>query len=272
MSFNYKSISNDGGKLIFFAGPCVIESYEMAFDIAKEIKKIGNSLGIQLVFKASYDKANRTSKGSFRGIGMKEGLEILKSIGDELDICTITDIHTPNDVDLVAQYVDFLQVPAFLSRQTDLLLSASDSGKAVLVKKGQFLSGYDAEYIVEKCSKALENNRLLLCERGTTFGYNNLVVDMRNLEIMRKFAPVIYDATHSVQMPSLAGGISGGAREFIPSLLRAAVAMGIDGIFMEVHPNPTEAKSDSATVFELDKAEALWKNIVNLNNTIKLMI
>ena len=271
MTFNYKSINNTDGRLIFIAGPCVIENYEMTLGIAKKLKGIASRLGVDVIFKASYDKANRTSKNSFRGIGVKEGLEVLRSISKETDMRTITDVHTPSEVELVSDSVDFLQVPAFLSRQTDLLVEASNSSNAVIVKKGQFLSGYDAEFIVGKCEKALSENRLLLCERGTTFGYNNLVVDMRNLSIMRRYAPVIYDATHSVQMPSALNGVSGGAREFIPALLRAAVAVGVDGIFMETHPDPPNAFSDSATVFDLDKVEELWANIIKLNNLVRTM-
>jgi len=271
MTFNYKSISNADGGLIFIAGPCVIESYDMTLSIAKKLKGIGARLGVEIIFKASYDKANRTSKNSFRGIGVKEGLLVLKNVSKETGMLTITDVHTPAEVELVSGSVDFLQVPAFLSRQTDLLTEASNSSNAVIVKKGQFLSGYDAEFIVGKCEKALSENRLLLCERGTTFGYNNLIVDMRNLSIMRRYAPVIYDATHSLQMPSASNGVTGGAREFIPSLLRAAVAVGVDGIFMETHPDPPNAFSDSATVFELDKVEELWENIIKLNSLVKSM-
>lgn len=269
MLFDYNGITNKNGKLIFIAGPCVIESRTMALNIAKKLKEIKDKLGIQLVFKGSYDKANRTSASSFRGLGMKEGLSILEEIKEETGLLTITDIHTPDEADSVAEYVDFLQIPAFLSRQTDLLVAACNTQKAVNVKKGQFLSGYDCKYIVEKCKNALDEKRLLLCERGTMFGYNNLVVDMRNLYIMREYAPVVYDATHSVQMPSAGNGISGGGREFIPSLLRAAVSVGIDAIFMEVHPEPEKSGSDSATIFPLDKVEELWTGILNIHEVCK---
>lgn len=272
MIFNYKNINNLNNNLIFIAGPCVIESEESVFFIARKLKEIKERLSIQLIFKASFDKANRTSKSSFRGLGKKDGLKILESVGKETGLTTITDIHIPTEAEEVAKYVDVIQIPAFLCRQTDILVAATETKKAVNVKKGQFLSGYDARYIAEKCVDALNEERFLLCERGTVFGYNNLVVDMRNLEIMRKIAPVVYDATHSVQMPSIAGGISGGTKEFIPSLLRAAVAVGIDGVFMEVHPKPQESLSDSATIYELDKVENLWKNILLLNNTVKSMI
>ncbi len=265
MVFDYKGITTQNKNMIFFAGPCVIESRDIAFLIARKLKSISDELNIQLVFKGSYDKANRTSLDSFRGIGMKESLQILKDIGEETGLLVLTDVHTPNEVEMVSQYVDILQVPAFLCRQTDMLTTVQDSNLAMLVKKGQFISGYDTEFIANKCSKAIEEKRFLLCERGTMFGYGNLVVDMRNLEIMKRFAPVIYDATHSLQMPSVAGGVSGGSREFIPSLLRATTALGVDGIFMEVHPNPKESKSDSATIFPLDKVESMLENVLALH-------
>lgn len=268
MIFDYKGITNKNKELFFIAGPCVIESKDMALSIAKELKRIKEKLNTQIVFKGSYDKANRTSLGSFRGLGMKEGLQILDAVRSETGLPIITDIHTPEDVKAVSDVVDILQIPAFLSRQTDLLIAANKTKKAMLVKKAQFMSGYDTEFIVNKCRDAVEEKRFLLCERGTMFGYGNLVVDMRNLEIMRGFAPVIYDATHSVQMPSAAGGVSGGSREFIPSLMRAAVAAGIDGIFMEVHPNPKESASDAAVIFPLDKVEECILNVIKLHKTV----
>lgn len=272
MIFDYKGINNLKNNLIFIAGPCVIESEEMTINIAKKLKNIKDNLNIQLVFKASYDKANRTSKSSFRGLGMKEGLQVLENVKKETGLLTLTDIHVPNEAEAVAKYVDFLQIPAFLCRQTDMLKAACETKKAVNVKKGQFISGYDCKFIADKCEDAINDKRFLLCERGTMFGYGNLIVDMRNLEIMRNYAPVIYDATHSLQMPSIANGVSGGAREFIPSLLRAAAAVGIDGIFMEVHPNPEESLSDSATIFDLNKVEELWKNIIKINDIAKNII
>ena len=242
MIFDYKGITNKNKDLIFIAGPCVIESEEMTINIAKKLKEIKERLNIQLIFKGSYDKANRTSLNSFRGLGMKNGLEILKTVSKEFNLPTITDIHIPAEAEEAAKYVDFLQIPAFLCRQTDMLRAACETGKAINVKKGQFISGYDCKYIADKCSDAINEKRFFLCERGTMFGYGNLIVDMKNIEIMKSYAPVIYDATHSLQMPSAANGISGGAREFIPTLLKSALALGIDGIFMEVHPNP-EKKS-----------------------------
>lgn len=271
MIFDYKGINNLEKKLIFIAGPCVIESEEMTISIAKKLKDIKDNLNIQLVFKASYDKANRTSKSSFRGLGMKEGLKVLENVKKETGLLTLTDIHIPSEADIVARYVDFLQIPAFLCRQTDMLRAACETKKAVNVKKGQFISGYDCQYIADKCEDAINEKRFLLCERGTMFGYGNLIVDMRNLDIMKNYAPVIYDATHSLQMPSASNGVSGGTKEFIPSILRAAAAVGIDGVFMEVHPNPKESMSDSATIFELDKVEELWKNIIIIDDLVKNM-
>ncbi len=265
MPIDYKGISTSDNKLIFFLGPCVIESENIVFDIAKKLKSIADELGIQIVFKGSYDKANRTSIDSFRGIGMTAALEVLRNIREEFGFLTITDVHTPNEIETVAKYVDFLQIPAFLCRQTDMLTTAQDTGLAMLVKKGQFISGYDTEFIVNKCRKAIEEKRFMLCERGTMFGYGNLVVDIRNLQIMKTFAPVIYDATHSLQMPSAAGGVSGGSREFIPALLNASIASGVDGVFMEVHPNPKESKSDSATIFPLDKLRDTLENVLVLH-------
>ena len=244
MIFDYKGITNKNKDLIFVAGPCVIESEEMTM---------------------------HTSLSSFRGLGMKEGLKILQNAGKEFSLPTLTDIHIPNDADEAAEYVDFLQIPAFLCRQTDMLRAACETGKAVNVKKGQFISGYDCKYIADKCSDAINEKRFFLCERGTMFGYGNLIVDMKNLEIMKNYAPVMYDATHSVQMPSANNGVSGGAREFIPSLLKAAVALGVDAVFMEVHPNPDKSPSDAGTIFELDKVEELWTQIIKINDLVKNM-
>ena len=245
MIFDYKGITNKNKDLIFIAGPCVIESEEMTMTIAKKLKEIKDKLNIQLVLKGSFDKANRTSLSSFRGLGMKEGLEILQNAGKDL------------------------QIPAFLCRQTDMLRAACETGKAVNVKKGQFISGYDCKYIADKCSDAINEKRLFLCERGTMFGYGNLIVDMKNLEIMKIYAPVMYDATHSLQMPSANNGQSGGAREFIPAILKSAVALGIDAVFMEVHPNPDKSPSDSGTIFDLSKVEELWSQIIKINDLVK---
>jgi len=253
------------GNLFLIAGPCVIESEDHAMRMAEIIKGVARSLGIPFIFKASYDKANRTSIRSFRGPGIKEGLRILKKIKHEVNVPVLTDVHETADVSKVAEVVDVLQIPAFLSRQTDLVVAAALSGRAVNIKKGQFVSPWDMRHAVEKCRDA-GNTQVFLTERGASFGYNNLVVDMRSLAIMRKFAPVVFDATHSVQLPSSqsagdGAATSGGQPEFIPVLSRAAVAAGVDGIFMEVHDNPKEAKSDGANALESTKLRGLLKEL-----------
>src|SRR5450432_1355022 len=232
--------------------------------MAEIIKGVTKALGVPFIFKASYDKANRTSIRSYRGPGIKEGLRILKKIKNELSVPVLTDVHETADVGKVAEVVDVMQIPAFLSRQTDLVVAAALSGRAVNIKKGQFVAPADMRHAVEKCRDA-GNTKVFLTERGASFGYNNLVVDMRSLAIMRKFAPVVFDATHSVQLPSSqadgdhAG--SGGQPEFIPVLSRAAVAAGVDGIFMEVHDNPKEAKSDGANALDSTKLRGLLKEL-----------
>src|SRR5271157_4025582 len=246
-SFQVGDVHVGSGSLFLIAGPCVIESEEHAIRMAEIIKGVARSLEFPFIFKASYDKANRTSIRSFRGPGLKEGLRILKKIKDELHLPVLTDVHETADVARVAEVADVLQIPAFLSRQTDLVVAAALSGRAVNLKKGQFVSPWDMKHAVEKCRMA-GNDRILVTERGSSFGYNNLIVDMRSLAIMRKFAPVVFDATHSVQLPSASHGdedqpaVSGGQPEFIPVLSRAAVAAGVDGVFMEVHDDPKEAK------------------------------
>jgi 2-dehydro-3-deoxyphosphooctonate aldolase (KDO 8-P synthase) len=236
---------------------------------------VARSLEFPFIFKASYDKANRTSIRSFRGPGIKEGLRILKKIKDRLSIPILTDVHETADVAKVAEVVDVLQIPAFLSRQTDLVVAAALSGRAVNLKKGQFMSPWDMRHAVEKCRQA-GNQQVFVTERGASFGYTNLVVDMRSLPIMRKFAPVVFDATHSVQLPSASEGsadhppASGGQPEFIPVLSRAAVAAGVDGIFMEVHDNPKEAKSDGANALESTKLRGLLKELQAVKNALDL--
>src|SRR5246127_3194201 len=242
LSFQIDNVRVGSGDLFLIAGPCVIESEEHALRMAEIIKGVTKSLDFPFIFKASYDKANRTSIRSFRGPGLKEGLRILRKIKDEIRIPVLTDVHETADVAKVAEVVDVLQIPAFLSRQTDLVVAAALSGRVVNIKKGQFVAPWDMRHAVEKCREA-GNAQVFLTERGASFGYNNLVVDMRSLAIMRKFAPVVFDATHSVQLPSASHGdengpaTSGGQPEFIPVLARAAVAAGVDGIFMEVHDN-----------------------------------
>ena len=243
----------------------MIENEEHSIRMAEIIKGVARSLGFPFIFKASYDKANRTSIRSFRGPGLKEGLRILRKIKDQVTVPVLTDVHETADVGKVAEVVDVLQIPAFLNRQTDLVVAAALSGRAVNIKKGQFVAPWDMRHAVEKCRDA-GNTQVFLTERGSSFGYNNLVVDMRSLAIMRKFAPVVFDATHSVQLPSAQAtdngpAVSGGQPEFIPLLARAAVAAGVDGVFMEVHDNPKEAKSDGANALESTKLRGVLKEL-----------
>jgi 2-dehydro-3-deoxyphosphooctonate aldolase (KDO 8-P synthase) len=264
-SFKVGDVNIGSGNLFLIAGPCVIESEEHAIRMAEIIKGVTRALGFPFIFKASYDKANRTSIRSFRGPGVKEGLRILKKIKEELQVPVLTDVHEVSDVAKVAEAVDVLQIPAFLCRQTDLVVAVALSGRAVNIKKGQFVSPWDMRHAVEKCREA-GNAQVFLTERGTSFGYNNLVVDMRSLSVMRKFAPVVFDATHSVQLPSAQGNdggpaVSGGQPEFIPVLARAAVAAGVDGVFLEVHDNPKIAKSDGANALESTKLREVLKEL-----------
>ena len=264
-SFQVGDVQIGGGNLFLIAGPCVIENEEHSIRMAEIIKGVARSLGFPFIFKASYDKANRTSIRSFRGPGLKEGLRILRKIKDQVNVPVLTDVHETADVGRVAEVVDVLQIPAFLSRQTDLVVAAALSGRAVNIKKGQFVAPWDMRHAVEKCRDA-GNTQVFLTERGSSFGYNNLVVDMRSLAIMRKFAPVVFDATHSVQLPSAqttdnGPAVSGGQPEFIPLLARAAVAAGVDGVFMEVHDNPKEAKSDGANALESTKLRGVLKEL-----------
>jgi len=272
ISFQVGDIHIGSGDLFLVAGPCVIESEEHAIRMAEIIKGVTRSMNFPFIFKASYDKANRTSIRSYRGPGLKEGLRILKKVKDEIHIPILTDVHQAVDVPEVAQVADVLQIPAFLSRQTDLVVAAALSGRAVNIKKGQFMAPWDMKHAVEKCRDA-GNTRIFLTERGASFGYNNLVVDMRSLAIMRKFAPVVFDATHSVQLPSAQAdgngqATSGGQPEFIPLLARAAVAAGVDGVFMEVHDNPKEAKSDGANALESTKLRGLLKELLAVKKAI----
>jgi 2-dehydro-3-deoxyphosphooctonate aldolase (KDO 8-P synthase) len=263
-SFQLDNVRIGSGDLFLIAGPCVIESEKHALFMAEVIKGITRALNIPFIFKASYDKANRTSMRSFRGPGLVEGLRILKKIKDEIHVPVLTDVHDVHDVAKVAEVADILQIPAFLCRQTDLVVAAAMTDRVVNIKKGQFVSPWDMKHGVEKCRTA-GNDKVFVTERGASFGYNNLVVDMRSLAIMRKFAPVVFDATHSVQLPSSqANGdhaVSGGQPEFIPVLSRAAVAAGVDGVFMEVHDNPKEAKSDGANALDSTKLRGLLKEL-----------
>jgi 2-dehydro-3-deoxyphosphooctonate aldolase (KDO 8-P synthase) len=271
-SFQVGDVRIGSGKLFLIAGPCVIESEVHAIRMAEIIKGVTKALGFPFIFKASYDKANRTSIRSFRGPGIKEGLRILKKIKDEVQVPVLTDVHEVGDVAKVAEVVDVLQIPAFLCRQTDLVVAAALSGRAVNLKKGQFVSPWDMRHAVEKCREA-GNTQVFLTERGTSFGYNNLVVDMRSLAIMRKFAPVVFDATHSVQLPSAQAdekgpAVSGGQPEFIPVLARAAVAAGVDGVFLEVHDNPKIAKSDGANALESTKLREVLKELLAVRQAL----
>ena len=254
--------------LVLIAGPCVIEDEIRTFNIANFLKKITDDLGIPFIFKASFDKANRTSIHSYRGPGLVDGLKILEKIKGDLDVPILTDIHDVSQVEPVASVVDVIQVPAFLCRQTDLLTAVARSGKMVNIKKGQFLSPWDVPHIVEKIS-ASGNQRVVITERGVSFGYNNLVVDMRSIPIMQSAgSPVIFDATHSVQLPGGAGSSSGGQRQYAPVLARAAVAAGADGVFLEVHPEPDKALCDGPNSLPLDGLEKLLSQLKALRQII----
>ena len=259
------------GNFFLIAGPCVIESEKHALFMAEVIKGVTRSLNVPFIFKASYDKANRTSIRSFRGPGLTEGLRILKKVKDEIHVPVLTDVHEAADMPKVAEVADVLQIPAFLCRQTDLVIAAGMTDRAVNIKKGQFVSPWDMKHVVEKCRSA-GNDRVFVTERGASFGYNNLVVDMRSLAIMRKFAPVVFDATHSVQLPSASAdgdhAVSGGQPEFIPLLSRAAVAAGVDGVFMEVHDNPKEAKSDGANALHSTKLRGVLKELLAVHRAV----
>lgn len=262
-----------GGNLFLIAGPCVIESEDHAIRMAEIIKGVTRSLTFPFIFKASYDKANRTSLTSYRGPGLSEGLRVLNKIKTQLSVPVLTDVHETSDVSQVAEVADILQIPAFLCRQTDLIVAAAESGRVVNIKKGQFVSPWDMRHAVDKCRQA-GNHRVFVTERGSSFGYNNLVVDMRSLAIMRRFAPVVFDATHSVQLPSASRGddngdaVSGGQPEFIPVLARAAVAAGVDGIFLEVHDNPKIAKSDGANALESTRLRTLLKELLAIQHSV----
>lgn len=259
-----------GGHPVLIAGPCLAESLDLCRTIAEKMQRICSTLSVQYVFKASFDKANRTGVVSPRGDGLEKGLEILSRIKTEFGLPVTTDVHLPDQANVVSEVVDILQVPAFLCRQTDLLEACAKTGKTVNVKKGQFLAPWDAKNIVTKL-ESFDASGIILTERGTTFGYNNLVVDMAGLPIMREFGwPICFDATHSAQRPGAGGTVTGGARESIPFLASAAVAVGVDAVFMEVHPDPENAMSDSATQWPLENAEQLvrrlariWKSVAN---------
>lgn len=250
------------------AGPCVVENEDICFSIAQKIKIITQSLQIPYVFKASYRKANRTSANSFTGLGDEKALQIIASVGKQYNIPTVTDIHNPEEAAMAAQYVDILQIPAFLCRQTDLLVAAAKTGKIINVKKGQFLSGEAMKFAVEKIQQT-GNPNIMLTDRGNTFGYQDLIVDYRNIPIMQKNnVPVIMDCTHSLQQPNQTSGITGGNPVFIETIAKAAIAVGADGLFIETHPNPKDAKSDGANMLHLDLLENLLKKLVAIRQVL----
>jgi len=271
-SFDIGNVPVGRGRLFLIAGPCVIESEDHARAIADAVQRIASDLGIPYIFKASYDKANRTSLKSFRGPGLAEGCRILRAIAQSTGLPVLTDVHTPEDCTQASEALGdveaVLQIPAFLCRQTDLLVAAARTGRAVNVKKGQFVAPWDMRHAVEKIRES-GNQRIALTERGASFGYNNLVVDMRSLPAMRAFAPVVFDGTHSVQTPSAANGVSGGQPEFIPVLTRAAVAAGVDGVFLEVHDNPAAAKSDGANALHLNRLRAVLEQLLAVHQAVK---
>jgi 2-dehydro-3-deoxyphosphooctonate aldolase (KDO 8-P synthase) len=263
-SFEIGPVQVGGGQLFLIAGPCVIESEAHARRMAEAIQRITSDLRIGYIFKASYDKANRTSVKSFRGPGLVEGTRILGRIAKDTGLPVLTDVHEPSHCEVAAEAVDVLQIPAFLCRQTDLLVAAGKTGRAVNIKKGQFVAPWDMTHPVEKV-RSTGNERVFLTERGASFGYNTLVVDFRSLPVMRAMAPVVFDGTHSVQQPSAANGVSGGQPEYIPLLTRAAVAGGVDGLFLEVHDNPAEAKSDGANALRLDLLKPLLETLLAIH-------
>jgi len=256
--------------LFLIAGPCVIESQQLALDTAGALKEICNELRLPFIYKSSYDKANRSSGKSFRGFGLDAGLKILGEVKAQLDVPVLTDVHSIEEIAPVAAVVDVLQTPAFLCRQTDFIQAVSGAGKPVNIKKGQFLSPWDMKNVVDKAREASGQDNIMVCERGASFGYNNLVSDMRSLAVMRDTGcPVVFDATHSVQLPGGQGAASGGQREFVPVLARAAVAAGISGLFMETHPNPSQALSDGPNAFPLGHIKALLGTLMALDETVK---
>ncbi len=269
-AFQVGNVEVGGRELFLIAGPCVIESEEHALKMAESVAGICRALGVPYIFKTSYDKANRTSIKSYRGPGVAEGLRILHKIAARIKVPVLTDVHEAADVPRVAEVVDVLQIPAFLCRQTDLIVAAARSGCAVNIKKGQFVSPWDMRHAVEKAHQA-GNHHVLVTERGSSFGYNNLVVDMRSLAIMREFAPVVFDATHSVQLPSAGADgepVSDGQPQFIPLLARAAVAAGVDGIFVEVHDNPVRAMSDGPNALELSRLRGVLEELLAVRKAV----
>jgi 2-dehydro-3-deoxyphosphooctonate aldolase (KDO 8-P synthase) len=256
-------------RFFLIAGPCVIESLQLQLDVAGQLKEITDSLGIPFIFKSSFDKANRTSGTSFRGPGLEEGLKVLSEVKRQIGVPVLTDVHEYTPMDQVAAVVDVLQTPAFLCRQTDFIQKVASAGRPVNIKKGQFLSPWEMKHVAAK-ARATGNEQIMVCERGASFGYNNLVSDMRSLSVMRDTGcPVVFDATHSVQLPGGMDGKSGGQRQFVPVLSRAAIAVGIAGIFMETHPNPDVALSDGPNAWPLPKMKALLENLIAFDEAAK---
>jgi 2-dehydro-3-deoxyphosphooctonate aldolase (KDO 8-P synthase) len=274
MQINGRNVGLDE-PIFLIAGPCVIESEELQLRTAERLKAITDKLGVFFIFKSSFDKANRSSDKSFRGPGMEEGLRILEKVRDTLDVPVLTDVHDIPQIKPVAEVVDVLQTPAFLARQTDFIHAVAASGKPVNIKKAQFMAPYDMKNVVEKARNAaqaagINEETIMVCERGASFGYNNLVSDMRGLAIMRETGcPVVFDATHSVQLPGGQGTSSGGQREHVPVLARAAVAAGVSGLFMETHPDPSQALSDGPNAWPLDHMESLLTTLVTIDRTVK---
>jgi 2-dehydro-3-deoxyphosphooctonate aldolase (KDO 8-P synthase) len=258
-----------GAPLALIAGPCAIESQQHALETAQALKEITTAVGVPLIYKSSYDKANRTAVDSYRGLGLRQGLAILQRVREDIGVPVLSDVHEVEQVAAAAAVLDVLQIPAFLCRQTDLLLAAADTGKAVNVKKGQFLAPWDMQHVAQKLAST-GNHHLLLTERGASFGYNNLVADMRSLAIMRTFGyPVVFDATHSVQLPGGAGKTSSGQRQFVPLLTRAAVGVGVDALFMEVHPDPDQAPSDGPNMLKLVDLPTLLRQVLAIDAIVR---
>ncbi len=259
-----------GRPFFLIAGPCVIESLELAIDTAGRLKEICSKLDIPFIYKSSYDKANRSSGKSFRGLGIEQGLQVLSEVRRQVGVPVLTDVHTENEVPLAAAAVDVLQTPAFLCRQTDFIRAVASAGRPVNIKKGQFLSPWEMQNVVEKAREASGRDNILVCERGVSFGYQNLVSDMRSLRVMRETGcPVVFDATHSVQLPGGRGDRSGGQREFVPVLARAAIAVGVSGLFMETHPDPDRALSDGPNAWPLDRMPELLETLKEIDALVK---
>ncbi|MEZ4907152.1 MAG: 3-deoxy-8-phosphooctulonate synthase [Saprospiraceae bacterium] len=265
---NYKDLTNKKGNFFLIAGPCVVEDDKTVFQIAEEVNELCKRLDIVYIFKASYRKANRSRFDSFKGIGDIEGLELISEVGEKFGIPTITDIHSHEEAELAASYVDVIQIPAFLSRQTDLLVAAARTGKIVNIKKGQFLSPESMQFAIDKVKKS-GNNNIVLTDRGTMFGYNDLIVDFRGIPKMQKFdVPVVVDCTHSLQQPNQSSGVTGGDPEMIETICKAAIAVGVDGLFIETHPNPAIAKSDGANMLPLEKLPSILEKLVKIRKAL----